>query len=208
MNGSTGGRRRLRRLPSRRTALLVVLAGFAPLTTACGGASANPPSSGTPSSPAAVGSPATSGAAADSGTSAATAGSSGYQKAVAYANCMRQHGVPNFPDPLSNGSFTLTPAVTGGTNGQFSSQYQAALSACESIEPSGTLSAQQQQHALDQLLKVSACMRSHGYQNFPDPTDSTQGITLHIVGFDRNSPQFQNAFRTCTAQAGVGSSAG
>jgi len=31
--------------------------------------------------------------------------------ALAYANCMRSHGVPDFPDPNSQGEFQLRPSV-------------------------------------------------------------------------------------------------
>jgi hypothetical protein len=51
-------------------------------------------------------------------------------------------------------------------------------------------------------------MRSHGFKSFPDPTFSNEGIVLHIVGFDRNSPQFQSAWQTCQTQAGTGSAQG
>jgi hypothetical protein len=121
---------------------------------------------------------------------------------------MREHGVPNFPDPLSNGGFALGPNVTGGVNGQVSPQYQAAENACAALNPVGVLSPQQQEQALNQLLKVSACMRQHGFKNFPDPTFSSQGIELHIIGFDRNSPQFQSAWRACQPQGGTGGNAG
>ena len=66
----------------------------------------------------------------------------------------------------------------------------------------------QEQKALNQLLKVAACMRTHGFKTFPDPTVSNQGVVLHIVGFDRNSPQFQSAWQTCQTQAGAGSTQG
>jgi hypothetical protein len=114
---------------------------------------------------------------------------------------MRQHGVPNFPDPLPNGGFEISTDITGGTNGQVSPQYAAAVNACASLLPSGSPSAQQQQKTLSELLKVSACMRTHGFPSFPDPTVSNEGTYLHIVGFDRNSPQFQSAWATCTQSA-------
>jgi hypothetical protein len=114
---------------------------------------------------------------------------------------MRQHGVPNFPDPLPNGGFEISSDVTGGGNGQVNPRYAAAVNACASLLPSGSPSAQQQQKTLSELLKVSACMRTHGFSTFPDPTVSNQGVYLHIVGFDRNSPQFQSAWATCTQAA-------
>jgi hypothetical protein len=121
---------------------------------------------------------------------------------------MRQHGVPNFPDPMPNGGFGLNSSVTGGVGGDFSPQYLAAVKACISLLPSGSPSAQQQEKTLSKLLKVSVCMRSHGYKNFPDPTVSTQGIMLNMVGFDRTSPQFESALQTYETQAQVASTAG
>jgi hypothetical protein len=123
---------------------------------------------------------------------------------------MRAHGVPNFPDPLPNGGFGLNASVTGGTNGQVSPQYQAAEQACASLSPVGNLSPAQQRQDLGQLLKLSACMRSHGYPTFPDPTFGSDGIVLHIIGFDRSSPRFQAAWQTCLSllHNGTGGSPG
>jgi hypothetical protein len=205
MNGDKGGRRRLRHICAPRMGMLAAVAGIALLTAACGGGSANPPDSansrGSATSP-------RSSASSDPGTSATAGGSSTYNKAVAYAQCMRSHGVPNFPDPLPNGGFGLSPAVTGGTNGQVSPQYQTAERACASLSPVGNQSPQQQRQALNRLLKVSACMRSHGYPTFPDPTFGSDGIFLHIVGFDRSSPQFQAAWQTCQSALGPGAGGG
>jgi hypothetical protein len=110
---------------------------------------------------------------------------------------MRAHGVPDFPDPLPNGGFALGPNVTGGTGGQVSPAYQAAEQACASLNPTETLTPQKAEQDLHRLLKFAACMRSHGEPKFPDPVYDSSGVTLHIVGLDRNSPQFQNAWRTC-----------
>jgi len=49
-----------------------------------------------------------------------------------YAQCMRSHGVSEFPDPGSNGGFTIPKSVN-----QSSSTFQAAESACNSVLPAG-----------------------------------------------------------------------
>lgn len=193
-----------RRILSPRVGLLVSAASAAILVAACSSSSTTSTIAGTTST---AGTSATSSSSTSSGTSSTAAGSSTYQKSVAYAACMRQHGVPNFPDPLPNGGFEISTDVTGGTNGQVSPQYAAAVNACASLLPSGSPSAQQQQKTLSELLKVSACMRTHGFPTFPDPTVSNEGTYLHIVGFDRNSPQFQSAWATCT-QSAAGSTQG
>ena len=51
-------------------------------------------------------------------------------------------------------------------------------------------------------LKFSACMRSHGVPNFPDPEISSGGgVGIRIggkgSGIDPNSPQFKAAQKTC-----------
>src|SRR5262249_41499620 len=52
-----------------------------------------------------------------------------------------------------------------------------------------------------QALAFSACMRSHGLPNFPDPDFGPGGrVTLRISarsGFGPRSPQFQSAQKAC-----------
>jgi len=50
-------------------------------------------------------------------------------KLVALSKCMRAHGVPNFPDPSSDGSFSLS---ANGTLDPKSSTFQAAMQTCGS----------------------------------------------------------------------------
>ncbi len=55
------------------------------------------------------------------------------QAALAYAQCMRAHGVPNFPDPkVTAHSFTVH--VASGTD-PHSPQVQAAQNACRTLMP-------------------------------------------------------------------------
>jgi hypothetical protein len=207
MNEGTGGRRTLPRIRPPRTGLLVFLAGVAVVTAACSAASANSPVSASSETSFVSSAPSASGGSASSGTSAPSGGSSAYQQGVAYAQCMRAHDVPNFPDPLPNGGFELSPEVTGGTGGQVSPTYEAAEQACASLNPTGTLTFQKAEQDLNRLLKFAACMRSHGEPKFPDPVYNSTGVTLHIVGLDRNSPQFQDAWRTCMSLVPLASGA-
>jgi hypothetical protein len=165
-----------RRWRARRAGL--VFAGLviaAALVAGCGsGPGSSPPSQG------ASGSPAVSGS---------SAGST-YRSDLAYATCMRSHGVPNYPDPKPNGGFD----VTTNPNDPL---LQAAQRDCANLLPAG----QQQQttghftpQQVAQLLTYAKCMRSHGIPNFPDPTSKGLGA---MNGIDMNSPQFQSASRTC-----------
>jgi hypothetical protein len=132
-------------------------------------------------------------AAACGGGPAGPAGRSNLQIAISYANCMRSHGAPNWPDPNSQGQFLKTK-----TN---SADFQApasAYKACLHLLPNGgELTAAQQQIISPLMLKLAGCMRSHGITNFPDPTVNAQGVTVDPRGLDTSSAQFHAAQQAC-----------
>jgi len=102
------------------------------------------------------------------------AGSSGYQQPLAYAQCMRSHGVPNFPDPNSHGGFDLSSQVVNGVVqgvDQTSPQFISANKACQKLLPGGGQGTPaQHRQQMSELLRLAQCMRAHGIPNFPDPT--------------------------------------
>jgi hypothetical protein len=117
---------------------------------------------------------------------------------VAFAHCMRSHGVPSFPDP-SGGRIELH-ATPGSALNPNSPQFKAASKACRSLMPQHEVSPAQAAEAQAQALKFSVCMRAHGVPKFPDPVVSGAGIQLTIKqgsGIEPNSPQFQAAQKTC-----------
>jgi hypothetical protein len=124
-NHDTGGRPgRLRRagLP-RMSVLAAALAGVALLAAACGGGTA--PVTARPAS---------------YGVTNSTDNADG----VAYTQCMRKDGVPNFPDPnsqgkLFNGTYLKQAGVDPG-----SPQVQAAGSACSHLLPADVATPGQQ----------------------------------------------------------------
>lgn len=135
-------------------------------------------------------------AAACAGTvSTVAAGSTDYQKAVAYAQCMRTHGAPDWPDPNSQGVFVSTVANRADFRAPAS-----ANRACQHLLPNGgTLTPSQQGKLVSAGLKFAACIRAHGFPGFPDSgrgPDITVG-QLQKLGIDPNSPQFQSARRAC-----------
>jgi hypothetical protein len=118
-----------------------------------------------------------------------------YQKELAYAQCMRAHGLPSFPDPQSDGTFNSTMATRGDFGGP---RFQSANKACAHLEGPG-MSPVQQQQALSQLLKHAACMRAHGIPGFSDPATGNGNIAIGGLppGVNPNSPQVQSATRAC-----------
>ena len=164
-----------------RTSGALAAAGIVVLLAGCGGRSS--PGVAHASGPAAS-------------TDGAPASVSGPRSAVAYAACMRSHGVAAFPDPGSDGRFSL-----GGSIDPSSPRFQTAQRVCQSLLPtggaslatqagSGSVSPQTQR----QLLRFARCMRAHGVPNFPDPT--SQGIALSPA-IDPKSSQFAAATQAC-----------
>jgi hypothetical protein len=136
------------------------------------------------------------GVASTGSTSAPTGRSAAPKSAVAFAACMRSHGVPEFPDPGRNGHTSLGNGIDPS-----SPQFQAAQKACQSLLPSGgsSLATQAASGSISpdkqaQLLRFARCMRGHGVPNYPDPT--SQGIALS-QSVDPKSPQFQTATQAC-----------
>ena len=106
------GHRGRRRAQLRRAGLAAaVLALMGLLATACGGGSSH----------------------------ARAGGGGGVQAALAYARCMRAHGVPNFPDPQTTGGGIGQPGGIGFGGGPGfdprhpSPQFQAANRACQHL---------------------------------------------------------------------------
>ncbi len=179
MNNSTSVMRWPRRAwpPIARTkAAIIATAALALLAAAC---------SGSPSSTASGGSP-------------TAGGSANSSSAVSYSRCVRSHGVPNFPDPDSNGQIPKQ-AVVRALREVSDSRAKAATNACANLNPAGqgspALTAQEQHD----YLRAAACMRSHGITNFPDPTFPGGHVNLSIPSsIDTKSRQFTQAAQTCT----------
>src|SRR5579863_502940 len=100
------------------------------------------------------------------GTSAASAASAQLRAEIAYARCMRAHGVRNFPDPNSQGDF---PDFRSDVSKQTS---VAAQHACQHLLPKGGNAGSggpTPPIKTEFSLKVAECLRTHGFPNFPDP---------------------------------------
>ncbi len=190
---STNFHRRLVRLLSGRAIIesvnrllattLAGLVGLSLLATACGGSSA--------SQVAQLGSTATQNN--SSNPSAASVQQTG---ALAFARCMRSHGVPNYPDPARSGQLVKeSPQQLGVTSARF----QSASSECNHLLPNGGSgpNAAQVQRVKALSLEFSRCIRSHGVRSFPDPASDGRIPDPASVGINQGSPKFEAANRAC-----------
>jgi hypothetical protein len=129
------------------------------------------------------------------------------QGVLNFARCMRSHGVSNFPDDLN---FQNVPGINPS-----SPAFKAAQTACQHLLPVKTprpAAPSAQTHA--KLLRLSNCLRAHGYPSMPDPkpnpppTHSSQYGTLYGEGdywigipnsINGHSPAFIEALHACHA---------
>jgi hypothetical protein len=141
--------------------------------------------------------------------------SSKREAALAFARCVRSHGVPSFPDPGGGQSGGLQIAANQRSgSGQSMSingvpisapAFQAAMHACRKYLPRGRpLTPQQLANLRRVTLRMAICMRSHGVTNYPDPSiqaASNGAVRIRIgspgEGPNPQSPAFQAAQRVC-----------
>ena len=150
-----------------------------------------------------------------SGHSPDASGSADSPSAIAYSQCIRSHGVPNFPDPPSSGQVPKADAQALGVS---SSRLQAAQTACQHLYPTdggGVLTRDSLgqceetgdcpqavvQAAMTAMRAFAQCVRSHGLPTWPDPTlgsENRPGFNLlHVTGFNPNSSQTSNVMQEC-----------
>jgi hypothetical protein len=103
------------------------------------------------------------GAATDS-RPASTKKTTDQDKAVKFAQCIRENGVPHFPDPDAKGDFVfgidVSPAV-----------WKKAVDACKALQPPGALSGKRSPKQQSDALRFAQCVRENGVKDFPDPAN-------------------------------------
>ncbi len=180
--------------PITRIAVSIIATAALTLLTAC---------SGSPSS-AGSGSPKAGGP--------ANSPSANSQRTLAFARCVRAHGVPKYPDPDSKGQVVKATTQQLGVS---DSQLQAALTACQHLLPN-TGNVDDNPAALhrwwSQMQRFAQCMHASGVPNWPGPTAYPQDparptFNLHAagIGFHQgaqpgyivNSPQIEAKVRQC-----------
>lgn len=132
------------------------------------------------------------------GNSGGTA-SDAHGQAVTYAKCMRENGVPSWPDPDQDGRF---PNENGNLD-RTSDAFKKADAKCRGPEQAppdaADIDAQFQQ-----LLAYSKCMRANGVDDFPDPTKAGGGVGIEAPkDLDANSPQVKKALAACRTLPGA-----
>jgi hypothetical protein len=129
------------------------------------------------------------------------AGAAPDSQALAWARCMRSHGVPDMPDPGATRpsgpvSTYLGIALPPSISPQ-SPAFESANHICQSVLSSGAAAKPPITESVKRAAIANAeCMREHGVPNFPDPTFPPGG-GIAQSGFDPQSPAFEQAARAC-----------
>jgi len=182
MNDQSGaGRDAWRRARFRLDALSAVLIGVAFAVAACGGSSGTGPSSTSAQLPT---------------LQTMTA------KALSYAQCMRSHGIQDFPDPTvqDNAHAKGVGFSMPGSIDTSSHQFKSAAKTCRTKTGFGVVSPAMIQAAMANGLKFAECMRSRGIASYPDPVSHGNNIQIGPgpnSGIDTNSARFKAAQKAC-----------
>jgi hypothetical protein len=155
----------------------VAVAAFSLLAAGCGGGSSSP-------------------GVANVATSSTTTAATTQTGPLAYTHCMRSHGVPNFPEPSSGGEIPKVEVVAARQSDP--SRFDAANNTCSQLLPSGNQAPPITLADRADYLKATACMRRHGFPDFPDPTFQNGSVTINVPSsINQNSPQAVRAVTTC-----------
>jgi hypothetical protein len=153
---------------------------------------------------------ATGGGAGSSGSAGPGAGRSG---PLAFAECMRANGVPNFPDPSPGRGmlFSLAGLDTSAP------AFEAAQTKCQKLMGPGLPLPGSRTHpsaqTMAKLLGIARCVRGHGVPQFPDPqtsvpphpagiqeiTDFDGAILLFPSTINLQAPAYRQALTACGA---------
>jgi hypothetical protein len=117
-------------------------------------------------------------------------GSDSTQADLAYARCMRQHGI-NMPDPKTDangrtewGELPIDPDDP---------KFQAARQACRQYRANGGQAQRPSPQQQQEMLAFARCMRQHGI-NMPDPQPDGR---VDTSGVNPDDPKFKAAERAC-----------
>jgi len=125
-------------------------------------------------------------------------------QAVKYSQCMRENGVPSFPDPV-NGNIQLR-AQKGSDLDPESDGFKKAQETCKQYLPSGLSQQGQNGQQQAQALEWAQCMRQNGVPKMPDPQPDGRMFFNSDGGVDPDSQAFKDAQQKCRelAPGGMG----
>jgi hypothetical protein len=99
-----------------------------------------------------------------------SASSAGQDQGVKFAQCMRDNGVSEFPDPDASGELTIDGVVNGSSIDTESATWKEAIAACRDQQPPGFTGTKPTAGEQEVRLQFAQCIRENGVPDFPDPS--------------------------------------
>ncbi len=117
------------------------------------------------------------------------------QVALAFARCMRQHGI-DMPDPKFEAKGRVVQDFPRGVSPN-DPKVKAAQQACQKYQPNGGQLSKPNPQAQQQLLAFARCMRQHGI-DIPDPNPNGGGLAVGPqTRVKPDDPKFKAAQQAC-----------
>ena len=91
------------------------------------------------------------------------------EQGVKFAECMRDNGVGEFPDPDASGALTIDGILNGSSLDPDSAAWKGAISACKDLQPPGFTGRKRSTGEQAAGLRFAQCIRDNGVKDFPDP---------------------------------------
>jgi hypothetical protein len=114
------------------------------------------------------------------------------EAARAYAQCIRDNGLPDFPDPDPDGQ------LRGPTHEKENDpKFRAAQEKCRNLAPGGDHE-KSDPATVEQMRKFSRCMRDNGLPDFPDP--DPDGRLRGAAHEQQDNPTYRAAMEACRQQ--------
>jgi hypothetical protein len=93
-------------------------------------------------------------------------------KAMKFAECMRENGVGDFPDPDASGGLTIDGVLNGSSLDPGAPPWKTAFATCKDLQPPGfTGDGKRSAEEQEASLEFARCIRDNGVKDFPDPVN-------------------------------------
>lgn len=102
-------------------------------------------------------------------------------KAAKFAQCMRDNGVKDFPDPDASGELTIDGVLNGSSLDPNGPAWKSAYTACKELQPPGFTGHKANSQEQSTRLKFAQCIRDNGVRDFPDPTEDSPLIDTNKI---------------------------
>jgi hypothetical protein len=116
---------------------------------------------------------------AETGTTSTKKNATNPAKKVGFSECMRENGIPQFPD--SNGSSDQEFVDAIEKLNPSSAAFKKALRACKDLQPPGLLGGKANPKQMSARLKFAQCIRDNGVKDFPDPADDAPLVDTNRI---------------------------